>query len=70
MKNLWEKWKHLSEKIGNFQATVLFSILYFLMVFPYGFISSRFNDYLNIKRFPSWKKFKNNASTLEKLKLQ
>jgi len=70
MGKLWEKWKKVAEKIGNFQAEVIFSILYVLLILPTGLISSLFNDFLQIRRFPVWQKMENNASTFKKLKQQ
>lgn len=33
---LWRKWKALAWKIGNFQARVLLSLLYFTLLLPFG----------------------------------
>lgn len=67
---LWNKWKSIAEKIGNFQATIIFSFLYFSLVVPFGKIASLFKDFLAKKEFPQWKEINDNISTLEKLKLQ
>ncbi len=67
IKRIWNKWKKIAEKIGNFQATIIFSILYFLIVSPIGIIFSLFSDPLDFKSKPSWKKIPNNPSSLEKL---
>jgi len=68
MKNIWGKWKTLSKKIGNFQFSLLFSILYYLIIVPVGFISSLFNDYFKVKSFPKWESWIDSSSTLKKLK--
>ena len=68
MKNTWEKWKVLSKKIGKFQLGLIFSILYYVIIFPIGFASSFFNDYLKVKRFPMWEDWIDNSSTLNKLR--
>ncbi len=70
MKQIWEKWKIIAEKIGNFQIKVVFSLLYFVLVLPIGFVSSHLTDFLNIKRFPQWEEFKDTTSTINKLKKQ
>lgn len=70
MQELWNKWKKLAEKIGNFQASVIFSILYFLLVVPFGVISSVFADFLGARSFPKWQVMKDSVSTLGKLKKQ
>ena len=68
MKNIWEKWKRISKKIGNFQLGLFFSILYYLVIIPIGLISSIFNDYFKVKSFPLWEDWTDNSSTLKKLK--
>ena len=68
MKNTWEKWKTISKRIGNFQFSLLFSILYYLIIVPVGFISSFFNDYFKVKSFPKWESWIDNSSILKKLK--
>ncbi len=70
VKGLWNKWKEVAEKIGNFQAGVIFSILYFLIIVPTGLIANLVNDYFRIKSFPAWEKVEDNSSTLSKLKEQ
>ncbi|MBI4058761.1 hypothetical protein HY404_00820 [Candidatus Microgenomates bacterium] len=70
MKNLWEKWKIVAEKIGNLQILLIFSLIYFVLISPLGFIASLFKDFLDTKNFPTWKKMEDNTSFLEKLKLQ
>ena len=36
VKSLWSAWKRLAHKIGNFQARVLLTILYAVVVLPFG----------------------------------
>lgn len=70
MKKIWEKWKELTEKIGNFQASILFSFLYFVLVVPIGIASSFFSDHLRTREFPMWEKMVNYSSSFKKLKKQ
>jgi len=70
MKDFWIKWKRLSKKIGSFQASVVFSILYFIVIFPIGLITNFFSDYLHTKKFPSWSEYDNNQNTLDNMKDQ
>lgn len=70
MFKIWERWKVIAEKIGNFQATVIFSSLYYLLITPFGIISSFFQDFFKEKEFPEWAEISDNSSTLKKLKLQ
>lgn len=67
MRMIWQKWKIVAGKIGDFQATVLFSLLYFLLVTPLGLISSIFNDFLNTKDLPQWKKMIKNTSSRQEM---
>lgn len=70
MRTFWEKWKKVAEKIGNFQASVLFSILYFLLVTPLGVISSLFGDFLGTRGTPGWQEMDDLTSTQDKMKKQ
>ncbi len=67
MKNIYGRWKGVAEKIGNFQATLIFSLLYFLLLTPVGLLASRFRDFLGITKPRGWEKIPENASTLTKL---
>lgn len=70
LKIVWNKWKQLAERIGNFQATIIFSLLYFILITPIGLIVNLFSDFLKLKGKPKWETVEDNSSTLEKLKLQ
>ncbi|MBU1262914.1 hypothetical protein KJ640_08225, partial [bacterium] len=55
MKRLWEKWKVLAQRIGNFQARILLSVFYFIIVAPFGLMIRVFFDPLSIKKKkPFW----------------
>ncbi len=49
-KRIWEAWKRIAHKIGNFQARVLLTILYIILVFPFGLGVRLFADPLRIKK--------------------
>ena len=68
--SLWERWKKVAEKIGNFQAAVVFSLLYFLIITPLGLLVNFFNDFLGLKEFPRWQKYEIKSSTIKELKEQ
>ena len=42
LKALWSAWKRLAHKIGNFQARVLLTILYAIVVLPFGLAARLF----------------------------
>jgi len=55
LKNLWGGWKRLARQIGNFQARVILTVLYAVVVLPFGLIVRLFSDPLQIKKRPgSW----------------
>ncbi len=50
VKKLWSKWKALAQKIGNFQARVILSLFYFIIVSPIGIVFKFADDSLRLKR--------------------
>jgi hypothetical protein len=52
LKALWKAWTRIAHIIGNFQARVLLTILYVLLVLPFGVIVRLFADPLRIKKRP------------------
>jgi hypothetical protein len=54
-KRVWAAWTRLAHTIGNFQARLLLTLLYAVLVFPFGVIVRLFSDPLRIKKRPtSW----------------
>jgi hypothetical protein len=53
LKRMWEVWKRLGKKIGNFQARVLLTIFYAVLMFPFGIGARLLSDPLRIKRRPT-----------------
>lgn len=70
MRTLWNQWKIIAKKIGHFQAMVIFSILYFLILTPVALVSSIFKDYLVLRQDYKWEEFPQIAETLEDMKSQ
>ena len=52
LKVIWKAWTRIAHIIGNFQARVLLTILYVVLVLPFGVIVRLFADPLRIKRRP------------------
>jgi hypothetical protein len=50
---LWQAWKRLAHKIGNFQARVLLTIIYAIVLFPFGILVRLFSDSLAIRHRPT-----------------
>ena len=46
----WQGWKRVAEKIGHFQARLLFGLLYFVVVAPFALGLKLFSDPLRIKK--------------------
>jgi hypothetical protein len=53
LKTLWNAWKRLAHKIGNFQARVILTVIYAIAVLPFGLVVRLFSDPLRIKHRPT-----------------
>jgi hypothetical protein len=53
LKNAWQAWKRIARAIGNFQARVILTIFYAVLVFPFGIVVRLFFDPLRIKSRPT-----------------
>lgn len=55
LKNLWEQWKKITVKIGNFQGRIILTLLYFIFVTPIAIYLKLFYDPLKLKKSkPEW----------------
>ena len=52
LKRVWQGWKRLAQAIGTFQARVLLTIFYAVLVLPVGVLVRLFSDPLRIRRRP------------------
>lgn len=50
LKSVWGKWQKIAKKIGHFQALIIFSVFYFLVLWIVGIFISFLTDPLNIKK--------------------
>ena len=65
LKRAWQAWKKIAHKIGNFQARVLLTIFYGVLVFPFGIATRLVADPLRIKRRPTeWLDYPDEAQDL------
>ncbi len=46
----WERWKVIARAIGNFQARLVLSGFYFLVVSPFALIVKAFKDPLGLRQ--------------------
>jgi hypothetical protein len=49
---LWEGWKKIAHAIGNFQARVLLTVIYSILILPFGLVVRFFSDSLHSKKRP------------------
>ena len=56
MRRLWQGWKRIAGKIGDFQARILLTIFYFIFFAPFALAVRFLSDPLAIKNksSPSW----------------
>src|SRR5579863_1987709 len=52
LKRAWAAWKAFGKKVGNFQARVLLTIFYAVLMLPFGLAARWFSDPLRIKKLP------------------
>ena len=52
-KRLWNAWKQIARRIGDFQARVLLTLIYVTLILPFGVIVRAFGDPLRIRRRPA-----------------
>ena len=67
---LWEKWKVIAAKIGNFQARLLFSLIYFLLTWPFALIVKYKTRPFSVPKQDSNWHTHENKQTMNKLKQQ
>ncbi len=52
LKRLWEGWKKVAHAIGNFQARILLTLIYSILILPFGLLVRFFSDSLHTKKRP------------------
>jgi hypothetical protein len=50
MKSFWEKWQRVARRIGDFQARVILTVLYFVIIGPFALIVRWGADPLSLKK--------------------
>lgn len=66
-KKLWDGWMKIAKAIGNFNARLILSLFYFVVMVPLGLIVGSRKDFLGIKeKSPStWQPKDSHATDLE-----
>jgi hypothetical protein len=67
--NAWTKWKKLAKRIGTFQARIIFSILYFIVVTPLGLLVKQTNK-RKVSQHGHWIDYTEMPNSLEDMKQQ
>lgn len=49
LRRLWEGWKRVARAVGNFQARVLLTLFYAILILPFGVAVRLFADPLRIR---------------------
>ncbi len=53
LRRAWERWKVIAHKIGNFQARLILTVLYAVLVLPFALAVRAFADPLRIRKRPT-----------------
>ncbi|HEX7231907.1 MAG TPA: hypothetical protein VF452_16020 [Candidatus Binatia bacterium] len=48
-KRLWERWKRIAKKIGDVQARIILTVIYFIIVGPFALVLRLAADPLSLK---------------------
>jgi hypothetical protein len=71
LRRCWETWKRLAHRIGTFQARVLLTVIYAIVVPPFAICVRLFSDPLRIKKAPAeWLPCKESAPDIESARKQ
>jgi hypothetical protein len=54
LRRLWEGWKRVGRKIGDFQARLLLTVFYFVILAPFALVMRCLADPLGLKRPGGW----------------
>ena len=66
LKKVWAGYKRIARKIGDFQARVLLTLIYAVLVLPFGLVIRFFADSLHIKKQPTqWLEHPREAMDIE-----
>ena len=71
LKRLWAGWKKTAHAIANFQARILLTVIYAVLVLPFGLMVRWFSDSLHTKKRPTgWLEHSPVARNLEQARRQ
>jgi len=65
------RWKKIGHAIGNFQARILLTVIYYVLVLPFGLVVRVFSDSMHMKKRPEkWFDHPPIPNTLEEARRQ
>lgn len=70
---LWTRWKRFGHRIGDFQARLILTLIYFVVLAPYGVVVRLFGDVLDVRRAERttmWIRKKKEEPTVENARRQ
>ena len=70
LRRLWEGWKRVGRKIGDFQARVLLTFFYFVVLAPFALAVRWKADPLGLKRDGGWHPVVRAGTPLERARRQ
>ena len=50
LRKIWDGWKKIARKIGDFNARVILTIFYLILLMPFALMIKAFSDPLEIKK--------------------
>lgn len=65
------RWKKIGHAIGNFQARILLTVIYYVLILPFGLVVRAFSDSMHMKKRPEkWFDHPPIPNTLEEARRQ
>ncbi len=53
VQKVWQAWRELAGYVGDFQARLLLTVFYFIVVLPFGLLARLGMDPLSLRRVPA-----------------
>lgn len=70
LRRLWEGWKRFGRKMGDFQARLLLTVFYFVILAPFALVVRLGADPLGLKRSGGWLPVTRDADPLARARRQ
>lgn len=72
LKTVWRRWLPIARIIGNFQAQVILTLFYLVVLFPVGLVYRLFADPLRLRTRvrSNFQKWEHESETLERARKQ